>query len=62
MVIRSFGGRGLASRIREHIRLARMFEILARGRSAVRGFSSGHHGRGLFSYCAERDGKRAGDG
>ncbi len=26
MVIRSFGGRGLASRIREHIRLARMFE------------------------------------
>ena len=61
MVIRSFGGRGLVSRIREHIRLARMLCVLARGRSLVRGLSSGHYGCGMFSHRAGCDGKRAGD-
>ena len=52
MALRAFGRDGLAARIREHCRLARLWAQLGRSRRALRARGAGAHGRGVLPLRA----------
>ena len=51
VIFRSFGREGIATRLRECIRLANLFRRLDQKRQSLRARRAGQHGRGLFSVC-----------